>query len=196
VPPAEVVIIGAGTVGSAAAQSFMSMGAHVTVLDIDILALQKLYDNNCNLVTMISNPVTVTRACSYADIVVAAVRRPDTRPPVLITREMLKEMKPRSVVMDFSIDEGGCMETSRPTTLENPIFVENEIIHYCVPNIPSIVARTSTYAFLNSAWPYIQRIANLGAAEAIQKYPAIERGTITFLGETKHLTQLLAGQGA
>ncbi len=188
VPPAEVVIIGAGLVGSQAAQAFGNFGAHVTVLDTKIEALQKVYDQNCNVATMISNPVNIARACAYADLVVAAVLIPGERPPIVVTREILKAMKPRSVIMDISIDEGGCVETSRPTTLERPTFNEEGIIHYCVPNIPSVVARTSTYAFVNEAFPYILEIARQGVEKAVSENPAIQLGAVCFQGES-HLTR-------
>lgn len=185
VPPAEVVIIGAGLAGTCAAQAFLGMGAHITVLDKDINALQKIYDQACNIVTMVANPFTIARAVSYADIVAVAVLVPGERPPILVTREMVRSMKPRSLIMDISIDEGGCVETSRPTTHEHPTFLEEGVIHYCVPNIPSVVARTSTYAFLNSAVPYIHEIANKGIEAAVADNPSIEHGVMTYKGEIR-----------
>ncbi|RPI88456.1 MAG: alanine dehydrogenase [Chloroflexi bacterium] len=190
VPPAEVVIIGAGVVGSNAAKAFIGMGAHVTVLDINIQALQKIYDENCGVVTMISNEVTIERACAYADIVVGSILVPDSRPPIVITRKMIRNMKPRSIIMDVSIDEGGCVETSRLTTHEKPTYIEEGIIHYCVPNIPSLVARTSTYAYLNSAWPFIREIVQKGIAETIRCNPAIDHGINTYDGMLRHLSRL------
>jgi alanine dehydrogenase len=189
VPPAEVVIVGAGTAGSGAVQSFAHMGAHVTVLDVDINALQHVFDTNCSAVTMISNPVNLARAVTYADIVVGAVRRRGDRPPLLITREMVRSMKPRSVIMDLSIDEGGCVETSRPTTHERSTFIEEGVIHYCVPNVPSVVARTATYAFLNAAFPFIQQLADGGAAAA-NANPAIEKAIATSDGKMRHMSRL------
>jgi alanine dehydrogenase len=188
VPPAEVVVLGAGIVGGCAAAGFVRMGAHVTVLDTDLLALQRIYEKNPGLVTMISNPVNVARACAYADVVVGAVLVSGERPPIVVTREMVRSMKPRSVIMDISIDEGGCVETSRPTTHEHSTFIEEGIIHYCVPNIPSVVARTSTYAFLNAAFPYIMEIADRGIDSAMTLNPAIESGVNTYQGHCQHLT--------
>jgi len=190
VPPAEAVIIGAGIVGSCATHAFLGMGAHVTVLDTDIHALQYIFDREPGVVTMISNPLNVERACAYADIVVGAVLVPGERPPIVVTREMVRGMKPRAVVMDISIDEGGCVETSRPTTHEHPTFMEEGVIHYAVPNIPGIVARTSTYAFLNAAFPFIEEIANKGVDRAIQENPAIETGVVTYQGEILHVSRL------
>lgn len=190
VPPAEVVIIGAGVAGSYAARSFLGMGAHVTILDTNISALQIVYDRAPGVVTMMSNSHNLHRACSFADVVVGAVLKPGEKPPMIITREMVRSMKPRSVLMDISIDEGGCVETSRPTTHEHPTFIEEGVIHYCVPNMSSIVARTATHAYLNAAFPYIQEIVNLGVESAIQANPAIEKGLGTYRGEIRNISTL------
>lgn len=190
VPPAEVVIIGAGIVGSCAARAFIGLGAHVNVLDNDLDALQRIFDWKTGVVTMISTPINIARACAYADVVVGAVLVPGQPPPIVVTRDMVRAMKPRSILMDISIDEGGCIETSRPTTHEHPTFIDEGVIHYCVPNIPSIVARTSTYAFLNAAFPFIVEIANKGADKAIADSPAIERGVAVQRGELRNITRL------
>lgn len=191
IPPAEVVIVGAGVVGSCAAKGFIGMGAHVTVLDSNLASLQALYEHCQGLVTMISNPINLARACQYADIVVGAVLVPGEATPVLITREMIRSMKPRSVVMDISIDEGGCIETSRPTTHEQSTFIEEGIIHYCVPNIPSVVARTSTYALTNAAYGYIVELVNKGVESAISTNSSLERAVNTHLGKLVHLNRPL-----
>lgn len=190
VPPAEVVIIGAGIAGTCAAKAFVGMGAHITVLDTNINALEAIHDNLPCAVTMVSNPVNLERACAYADIVVAAILVPGEHPPIVVTRDMIRAMKPRSVVMDISIDEGGCVETSRPTTNEKPTFVEEGVVHYCVPNMPSVVARTSTYAFLNAALPFITELVTKGIDQAIAENPAIESGISTYRGKVKHLSSL------
>jgi alanine dehydrogenase len=114
---------------------------------------------------------------------------PGQRAPVLVTREMVQSMKPRSVIMDISIDEGGCVETSRPTTHEHPVYVEEGILHYCVPNMPGAVARSATHAFVNSAMPYIMDIAANGL-EAVLNNPSIEVAVNTYDGETRHLGRL------
>lgn len=189
VPPAEVVIIGAGLVGSQAVKAFANFGAHITAIDTNLESLHQVYDQNCNIATMISNTVNITRACAYADLVVSAVLVPGERAPIIISRDIVKSMKPRSVIMDMSIDEGGSVETSRPTTHEKPTFVEEGVIHYCVPNIPSVVARTSTYAFVNEAFPYILEIAGRGVEKAVTENTAIQHGAIVFQGES-HLTRL------
>jgi alanine dehydrogenase len=189
VPPAEVVIIGAGVAGICATRGFLGLNAHVTVLDSDLNALQNLAERSPEVVTLISNSVNIARSVIYADIVVGAVLIPGEPPPIVVTREMVRSMKPRSVVMDISIDEGGCVETSRPTTHEHPTFVEEGVIHYCVPNMPSIVARTSTYAFLNAAFPYIQKICNQGLEAALIDDPTLERGVATHRGTIRHVTR-------
>ena len=193
VPPAEVVILGGGVVGHFAADAFLGLGAHVTVIDNDINVLQKIYDRFPNVVTMISTKRNLERATRFADVVVGAVLMPGKRTPILLTREMLRAMKPRSVFIDVSIDQGGCSETSRPTTHELPTYVEEGVLHYCVPNIPGVVARTATHAFVNSAMPYIEEIANLGVQAAIERDPAIARAVNTHQGELVHLRLLSVG---
>ena len=192
VPPAEVVIVGAGIVGTYATRAFVGMGAHVTVLDTNYEALQRIYDAFPGVVTMISNEHNLGRATAYADVVVACILVPHDRPPHVITRSMVRSMRPRSLIMDVSIDEGGCVETSRPTTHELPTFVDEGIVHYCVPNIPSIVARTSTYAFLNAAFPFILEIANKGVENAIAENTAIEAGTVIYKGKIRRLSRIKA----
>lgn len=189
VPPAEVVIIGAGIAGSCAAEAFIGMGAHLTVIDVNINALEALFEKYSGIATMISIPNNIAKACAYADLVVAAILVPGERPPIVVTREMVQSMKPRSVIMDISIDEGGCVETSRPTTHEKSTYLEEGIIHYCVPNIPSVVARTATYAFLNAAFPFIEEIANNGIDQAVQSSSAISEGALLHRGELKRITR-------
>ncbi|MBE3067860.1 MAG: alanine dehydrogenase [Chloroflexi bacterium] len=189
IPPAEVVIIGAGISGTYAARAFKGLGAHVTVLDKGLNALQRISQYDSNFVTMLSTPRNITRVCEYADVLVGAVLVPGARSPIIITREMVKKMKHRSVFIDISIDQGGCSETSRPTTHEHPSYVEENVVHYCVPNMPSVVARTATYGFVNAAIAYILEIANLGVDKAIEN-PAIEAGVNTYKGELRHLSRL------
>lgn len=189
VPPAEVVIIGAGTVGKRATASFVAVGAQVTVLDTDINAIQQVHERYPGIVTMISNPVNIARVCKYADVLVGAVFVPGQRSPIVITREMVQSMKSRSVIMDISIDEGGCVETSRPTNHDQPTFIEEGVIHYCVPNMSAAVARTSTHAYINAALPFIQEIADKGINAAIAENPAIETGINTHQGKIINLPQ-------
>lgn len=190
VPPAEVIIIGGGVFGTYATRAFMGIGAHVTVLDTNLEALIRINDDLPNVVTMMSNAINLKRVTANADVVVAGILVPNERPPVVITRDMVRAMRPHSLIMDVSIDEGGCVETSRPTTHDHSTFIEEGVIHYCVPNIPSIVARTATFAYLNAAYPYILEIASKGSEQAIADNPAIERGAAIIKGKVHHLPRL------
>jgi len=189
VPPAEVIIIGAGTVGTCATQAFLGMGAHITMLDININSLQRIHERFPGVVTMIANPINIAKTCTYADVLVGAVLVPGERAPTVVTREIVRKMKPRAIVMDISIDEGGCIETSRPTTHDHPTFIEEGVIHYCVPNIPGVVARTSTHSYINAALPFIQELAEKGVDTAIQINQAIYKGVMTHQGNILHLAR-------
>jgi alanine dehydrogenase len=191
IPSAEVVILGAGNVGSTAAKAFINAGAQVTVLDVDLRKLQKLQaEIPSPLVTMLSTSYNVKRACGYADVLLGAVLVPGERTPILVTREVVAKMKPRSIIIDMSIDQGGCIETSRPTNHGSPTYVEEGVIHYCVPNISGVLGRTATYALYNSSYPYLTAFAKLGVEEAIDATPALERGVNARRGEIIHLTRL------
>ncbi len=190
VPPAEVLIIGGGVVGKYATRAFVGMGAHVTVLDTDLNQLRLVAEHNPGVITMISNEPNIARACAYADVVVSCVMLTGQRAPIVMTREMVRSMKPRSLIMDISIDLGGSVETSRPTTHDRPTFIEEGVLHYCVPNIPGIVARTSTHAFVNAALPYIQQVSNQGADAAVANNPEITCALNTQHGELVNLTRL------
>ncbi len=191
VPPAEIVIIGAGVVGTYATQMCLGMGAHVTVIDHNLEALQRIWDRFPTIVTKMSTKRNIERSVIYADVLIGAVLAAGQRAPILVTREMVRSMKPRSVIMDISIDEGGCVETSRPTTHEHPVYVEEGILHYCVPNMPGAVARTAMHAFVNSAMPYIIEIAALGP-DAILSNPSIEPAINTHNGKLLNLVRLSA----
>lgn len=188
VPPAEVVIIGAGVVGENAARTFSGMGARLTLLDIDLERLQEVETRLPETPIMaLANAQTIADACRRADVVVGAVRRPGGRPPIILTREHMRLMRPGTIFMDLSIDEGGCAETSRPTTHSNPVFVEEGVVHCCIPNLPGAVARTSTLAFESAAWPYIEAVAQRGLQQALEELPPlgealmIESGTLVNL---------------
>jgi alanine dehydrogenase len=195
VPPAEVVILGAGMVGTYATQMFLGMGAHVTVIDQNLAALQRIWDRFPCIITKLSTKRNIESSVLYADVIVGAVLSSGHRAPILVTREMVRSMKPRSVIMDVSIDEGGCVETSRPTTHEHPVYIEENILHYCVPNIPGAVARTATHAFVNAAMPYILDIANKGVEAAFATNPDIAFAVNTHAGQLQHLSRLTAGKG-
>ena len=193
VPPAEVVILGAGVVATYATRAFLGLGAHVTVIGRDLAGMQKIHERFPNVVTMISTKRNIEKATSFADVVVGAVLVSGQRTPILITREMVRAMKPRSLIIDVSIDQGGCVETSRPTTHELTTYLEEGIIHYCVPNMPGVIARTATHAFVNAAMPYLLEIANRGVDAAISADPSLEKGVNTHDGKLVHLTLLEEG---
>jgi alanine dehydrogenase len=186
-PPAAVVIIGAGILGTFAARSFSRLGAQVTVLDKELKALQRI-DNmfGGRISTMISNPFNLTKAVSFADVVVCCAAVPGQRAPILITRSMVQMMSSRSVLIDLSIDNGGCAETSHPTNLVHPTFVKEGIIHYCVPNVPTLVARTASYALSNAHLPYLLEIGRDGIDEAIKNISALRAGVNVYQGKLAH----------
>jgi len=194
VPPAEVVIVGCGTVGRTAATALSRAGAHVTMLDIDLRQLQLLHDlMPGTFVTMLSTPHNLARACAYADVLIGAVLVPGERSPTVITREMVSQMKPRSLIIDISIDQGGCVETSRPTTHDSPTFVDEGVVHYCVPNMSGVLGRTATHALFNGAYPFLEAIASKGLEAALASSPALERGLSIFQGEPRRLNRLGGG---
>ncbi len=195
VPPAEVVILGAGTAGTHATKAFLGLGAHVTLLDRNMEALQRAFDRFPNIVTMYASRRNVQRACAYADVVVGAILVPGERTPVIVPRDYLKGMKPRSVIIDLSIDEGGCFETSRPTMHDRPTYVDEGILHYCVPNIPGVVGRSATHAFMNVAIPYIEELANKGTEKAIADNPAIQAAINTHNGQIYNLSRMAQNEG-
>jgi alanine dehydrogenase len=189
VPPAEVVIIGAGVVGENAARAFLGKGAHVTILDRDLNRLQELARMlpSSGVVTLVSHPFNIERACGYADAVIGAVMVPGERAPIVLPRTIVQKMRPGAVLLDLSIDEGGCAETSRPTSHENPTYMAEGVVHCCIPNLPGVVARTATHAFLNAAWPYIQLITSQGIEAALATDPDLEQGLVTHQGQLRHL---------
>ena len=182
-----MVILGAGVVGSNAARAFTGLGAEVTVLGRDIPRLRQI-DERCGgrVTTMLANEFNIKRAVQFADVLVGAVLEPGKRAPVLVSREMIRSMRPGSIVIDFSIDEGGCIETSRPTTLRDPIYIAEGVIHHCVPNITSAVARTTSYAITNAALPYLLAIGEDGLLGAVQKRTPLLRGVVLYHGKLTH----------
>ncbi len=195
VPPAEVAILGAGAAGLHAARGFLGLGAHVTLLDIDMTALQKAAELFPTAITMIASRRNIDRVCHYADVVVGAVLVPGGRTPVIVPRTTIKTMKPRTLIIDLSIDQGGCFETSRPTLHDQPTYVDEGILHYCVPNIPGVVGRTSTHAFFNAAMPYILELADHGIEKTISSNPAIAAAVNTHNGEMRNLVRLTDAGG-
>jgi alanine dehydrogenase len=194
IPPLDVAILGAGILGSNAARAFNGLGARVFVLDTSLEKLQEI-DNHYQgrVTTMVAYDFNIARVLRFAHVVVGAVLVLGERAPVIVTREMVRSMRPRSVIIDLSIDQGGCVETSRLTTHSTPTFVEENVIHYCVPNVPGVVARTATHAFLNVAGSFIQQMARLGVQEAIDASAALHRGVPVRNGQVldPHLAKLV-----
>src|SRR5574340_1044868 len=187
VPPAEVVILGCGVAGANAAKVAVGMGAHVTILDIDHDRLKYLDEVlRGNVITVYASAYTIERAACYADLLIGAVLVAGARAPKLVTRAMVRKMKPGSVIVDISVDQGGCVETIRPTSHSAPTFTVNEVVHYGVPNIPAAVPRTSTLALTNATLPWALEIASKGLTEALEGNPALARGLNMAHGQVVH----------
>ncbi|OHB92808.1 MAG: alanine dehydrogenase [Planctomycetes bacterium RIFCSPLOWO2_12_38_17] len=177
VAPAEVVIVGGGVVGTNAAKVAAGLGARVTVLDINMERLRYLDDiMPKNVVTLMSNAQNIREKIKDADLLIGAILIEGARAPYVVTKDMVQTMKAGAVIVDVAIDQGGCIETSRPTTHSKPTYKLYDVIHYCVSNIPGAVANTSTYALANVTLPYALEIANKGYELASQENPAILRG--------------------
>ena len=174
-PAAKVVIIGAGIAGQAACATAVGMGAHVTVVDISKEKLAMLTTKFGDVVhTVISTPQTLTASCKDVDLLIGAVLVPGAATPRIITREMIRSMGPQGVFVDISIDQGGCAETSKPTTLDNPVYEVDGVIHYGVCNMPAQTPRTSTFALTTATLPYIKQLANNGLAKTLSSDLAMQ----------------------
>jgi len=183
VPPAHLVILGAGVLGRSAARAALGAGAQVTLLDNSVARLREaVRDVGGSATTMLATPPNVSKALSFADLVLGAVAVHGQRAPVLVTREMLRSMKPRSVVMDLSIDMGGCFETSRPTRFAGGAYEVDGILHFCVPNLPSAAARSATLALTNALLPYVLEVGAKGVEGALGTLPDLRRGTYLYRG--------------
>ncbi len=184
VKPAHVLVLGAGIVGTQAAKVAAGLGAQVTVMDINLNRLRELDDfMPKNVVTQYSNEYNIREAIKTADLVVGAVLIPGAKAPHLITRDMLKTMRPGTVLVDVAVDQGGCIETCRPTTHENPTFIIDDVVHYCVANMPGAVPYTSTLALTNATLPYAVKLANQGWQEACRRDAALRLGLNVVHGE-------------
>ena len=187
VPPATVLIIGAGTVGTAAARSALGDGAHVLVVDDDMAKLRTLSRELIGRPhTAIATDERLSRYTEIADVVIGAVLIPGERAPYLITEEMVKNMKQGSVIIDVSVDQGGCVETTRPTTLDRPTFVQHGVVHYCVPNMTANVPRTASRVLTNAALPYVKALAKKGLKGALRDDPALAGGVYLYEGQMVH----------
>ncbi|MFH1841564.1 MAG: alanine dehydrogenase [bacterium] len=184
VPPAEVVIIGGGVVGRNAARACLGVGARVTMLDADYDRLRRLdWMFEGRLTTFVASEYTLPKVLKYADVVIGCVLIPGARAPHLVTKDMVKLLRERSLIFDISIDQGGCFETSRPTRLSDPTYVVHGITHYCVPNLPSLVARSATYALGNITLPYVAALAGNDPASVFRNDITLQRGINIYRGK-------------
>ncbi|MBC7473206.1 MAG: alanine dehydrogenase [Candidatus Sericytochromatia bacterium] len=187
VPPADVVIIGGGVTGIQAAKIALGMGANVTILDTNLDRLRYLEDVlSGRLVTLSSNYETLERAVAYADLLIGAVLIPGAKAPTLVTKEMVSKMKKGSVVVDISVDQGGCVETIHPTTHSDPIYSVDGVIHYGVANIPGAVPRSSTVGLTNATLPYLLQVANHGYKAAMLANKDLAKGLNVEAGKIIH----------
>jgi len=184
--PGRAVILGGGTSGMNAAQMAIGLGADTTILDIDVERLRFLDLTLHGVHTLYSSAAHLTELLPTADLVIGAVLVPGAKAPKLLTREMLKLMKPGSVFVDIAIDQGGCAETSRPTSHDDPVYVEEGVLHYCVTNMPGAYARTATQALTNATYPYIKALANHGLDEACRRDVGLARGVNIKDGKVAH----------
>jgi alanine dehydrogenase len=184
VPAARVVIIGGGVVGTNAAKIAVGMGAHVTIIDRDLDRLRELDDIFLSKIsTLASSAYAIHGAISEADLIIGAVLIAGAAAPKLVTREMLRDVPNGAVIVDVAVDQGGCIETTRPTTHSNPTYYEEGVLHYCVANMPGAVPRTSTFALTNATLPYALRLANRGFLDAISFDPGLKEGVNTYAGK-------------
>ncbi|MCG8419402.1 MAG: alanine dehydrogenase [Proteobacteria bacterium] len=186
VPASVVVIVGAGVVGTQACWMAAGLGARVTILDIDLDRLRYLDDiMPANVTTLASNPHNIRAACARADLLVGAVLIEGAKAPTLVPRTYLADMKDGSVIVDVAVDQGGCVETSKPTTHSSPTYVVDGVLHYCVANMPGAVPRTSTYALTNATLPYAIRLAD-GGLDVVRGEPGFATGINVSAGKITH----------
>ncbi len=187
VPPAHVTILGGGIVGTNAARIALGFGAKVTLIDVNMNRLRELDDMfSGRLYTLASNSYNIASATREADLVIGGVLIPGATAPKLVTRAMVAEMKNGAVIVDVAIDQGGCVETARPTSHSHPSYTVDGVVHYCVTNMPGAVPNTSTLALTNSTFPYVMRLAYMGAREALRQDWGLADGLNTWLGTLTH----------
>src|SRR5579863_7810374 len=183
VPPAHVTIVGGGIVGTNAARIALGLGAKVTLVDLNLNRLREIDDIfNGRVYTLASNSYNVAHATREADLVIGGVLIPGATAPKIVTRQMVSRMKKGAVIVDVAIDQGGCVETARPTSHSNPSYVVDGVVHYCVTNMPGAVPHTSTLALTNATFPYLLRLARQGAREALKQDAGLAEGLNTWLG--------------
>ncbi|HEU4597405.1 MAG TPA: alanine dehydrogenase [Pyrinomonadaceae bacterium] len=193
VPAANVVIIGGGVVGTNAAKIAVGMGAHVTIIDRDLDRLRELDDIFLSKIsTLASSAYAISGAISEADLIIGAVLVAGAAAPKLVTREMLRDVPNGAVIVDVAVDQGGCIETTRPTTHSKPTYYEEGVLHYCVANMPGAVPRTSTFALTNATLPYVLKLANRGFLDAVSSDPGLKEGVNTYAGKLTYEAVALA----
>jgi alanine dehydrogenase len=184
VAPANVTVIGGGVVGTNAAKIALGMGAKVTLVDVNLNRLRELDDIfGGRLYTLASNSYNVAQATREADLVIGSVLIPGATTPKIVTRAMVSQMKKGAVIVDVAIDQGGCVETAKPTSHSNPSYEVDGVVHYCVTNMPGAVPNTSTLALTNATFPYLLRMANLGVRDALRQDAGLAEGLNTWLGK-------------
>ena len=187
VAPGRVVVVGAGVAGTNALEMAVGLQADVTVLDIDLARLEELSTRFGNRIrTLYSTPEVIAREVRTADLVIGSVLIPGASAPRLVTRDMVRSMRPGSVLVDIAIDQGGCFETSRPTSHADPVYVDGGVVHYAVTNMPGAVPRTATLALTNATLPHVLSLARLGWRQAVQRDPHLRNGVNVSAGEIKH----------
>ena len=187
VSPAAVAILGAGVLGFNAVRAFLGVGAQVTVLDKNIRTLRHIDDMFAGQAnTLLANSYNIGRVADFADVLVICVLSPGQRAPILVPRDVVARMRPGSVIIDFSIDQGGSCETSRPTTLRDQTYIEEQVIHHCVPNVTALVARTSSYAITNAALPYLLAVGQHGLPDVFRELRPLARGVNLYEGCLAH----------
>ncbi len=187
VPPPTVLVVGAGTVGTAAARQAAAAGAHVIVVDAELRRLRRITEAlPGRVVTAVAGIDRLERFTAIADVVIGAVLVPGGRTPFLVTERMVRAMKAGSVVVDVAIDQGGCVETSRPTSLGDPTYTVHGVTHYCVPNMTADIPRTASRALANAALPYLVQVADLGLDEAARRDPGLAQGIYLYRGALVH----------
>jgi alanine dehydrogenase len=187
VPPAHVTIVGGGIVGTNAARIALGLGAKVTLVDLNLNRLREIDDIfNGRVYTLASNSYNLAHSTHEADLVIGAVLIPGATAPKIVTRAMVSKMKRGAVIVDVAIDQGGCVETARPTSHSDPSYTEYGVVHYCVTNMPGAVPHTSTLGLTNATFPYLLRLANLGARDALRQDPGLAEGLNTWMGKLTH----------
>jgi alanine dehydrogenase len=187
VPPGNVVILGAGAAGLNAAKTAVGLGADVSILDVNVDRLRHVDDLfRGQVVTIMSNSFNIEQASRRADLLIGAVLLAGARAPVLITKEMVSQMKEGAVIVDIAVDQGGCVATIHPTTLLDPVYLVGGVVHYGVANMPALVPRTSTFALTNATLPYVLALADRGLAAAVRRDPALAKGVNVWRGRLVH----------